>query len=234
MERTNSMIAEAETTSTQKQYQYSGRTLMALREDISPDRFNTYLKHASGAHELAMQLYTWNIALGSAFHGPLQALEVTLRNAVHNQLASRHGDLWFHNPALLKQSQRNSVKRAASELKRQKKQGTAGRMVAELGFGFWAALFAKRYDALLWRTGLHQIFSPQPNRQELFDQLNRLRTLRNRVAHHEPILQRDLQTDYEKLLWILAMLSSQAASWVTHHSRVIEVLATKPHEATRF
>ena len=234
MERTDQMIADAETTSTQKQYQYSSQILMALREDISPDRFNTYLKHASGAHELAMQLYTWNIALGSAFYGPLQALEVTLRNAIHNQMASRHGDLWFNNPALLKQKQRNSVTRAARELREQKKQSTAGRMVAQLSFGFWPALFAKRYDALLWRTDLHQIFSPQPNRQELYNQLNRLRTLRNRIAHHEPILQRDLRTDYEKLLWILEMLSPEAALWVTHHSRVIEVLGAKSHSIARF
>ena len=234
MERTDQMIADAETTSTQKQYQYSGHILMALREDISPDRFNTYLKHASGAHELAMQLYTWNIALGSAFHGPLQALEVTLRNAVHNQLTSRHSDLWFNNPALLKQNQQGSVQRAARELKKQKKQSTAGRMVAELSFGFWVSLFARRYDALLWRTDLHRVFSPQPNRQKLYNQLNRLRTLRNRVAHHEPILQRDLKTDYEKLLWILEMLSPEAASWVTHHSRVNEVLEAKSHSIARF
>ena len=234
MERTEAMITGAETTRIRNHYGYSGQALAVLRTAISPDRFNTYLKRASGAHRPAMQMYTWNIALGSAFHGPLQALEVTLRNATHDQLASRYSDLWFHNPDLLKRNQLNSVRSAASELERQKKQGTAGRIVAELSFGFWVALFAKRYEALLWRTDLNRIFTPRPNRQELYDQLNRLRTLRNRVAHHEPILQRDLQTDYQKLLWILKMLSPEAASWVTHHSRVLEVLETKPHLVTRF
>ena len=234
MERTGTMIAGVETTSPQGHYRYSGQALETLREAISPERFKTYLKRASGAHKYAMQMYTWNIALGSAFHGPLQALEVTLRNAAHGQLVSRYGDLWFYNPNLLKRSQQNSVKRAANELNRQKKQGTAGQVVAELNFGFWVALFAKGYEERLWRPDLHRLFTPQPHRSELYDQLDRLRTLRNRVAHHEPILQRDLRTDHEKVLWILEMLSPETAAWVAHHSRVIEVLETKPHLVTRF
>ncbi|MCY4194177.1 MAG: Abi family protein [bacterium] len=208
--------------------------LAALRENISPNRFNTYLKQSSGAHELAIQLYTWNIALGGALHGPIQALEVTLRNAIHNALASRHGEFWFHNPNLLKGNQRNNVHRVKNKLKTQNKQDTSGQLVAELSFGFWVALFAKRYDDLLWRTDLHHIFPSQVNRQELYEQLDRLRTLRNRITHHEPILQRDLQTDYEKLLWILEMLSPEVASWTSHHSRVLEVIDTDPVKIARF
>ncbi|MCY3967228.1 MAG: hypothetical protein OXF21_01495, partial [bacterium] len=121
MERTNNRITKTKTSSTHEQYKYAGRVLAALRENISPNRFNTYLKQSSGAHELAIQLYTWNIALGGALHGPIQALEVTLRNAIHNALASRHGEFWFHNPNLLKGNQRNNVHRVKNKLKTQNK-----------------------------------------------------------------------------------------------------------------
>ena len=72
-----------------------------------------------------------------------------------------------------------------------------GRVVAELSLGFWVALFARGYEESLWRTALYRCFDPTPARRQLHKQLNRLRRFRNRVAHHEPILSRDLQTDYE-------------------------------------
>ena len=40
--------------------------------------------------EQALRLYLWNVALSSAFYGVLQGLEVTLRKAMHKQLASRY------------------------------------------------------------------------------------------------------------------------------------------------
>lgn len=225
------MIAEIQPRSAPDLYRYDGNTLRALRACISPERFDTYLVLASGDRRRAIQMYLQNAALGAAFHGPLQALEVTLRNAVHNTLADSHGEYWFDNPLLLRAIEQNRVKKATQKIRKQR---TAGRVVAELNLGFWVGLFSKAYDQSLWRSGLHQMFSPQPNRKNLHNQLDRLRTLRNRVVHHEPIMQRDLRTDHEKILWILKMLSPETASWVAHHSRVIEVLETKPHEVTRF
>ena len=176
-------------------------------------------------------MYLQNAALGGAFHGPLQTLEVTLRNAVHNALTDSHGEFWFDSPLLLRGIEQNRVKKASQKIRKQR---TAGRVVAELNLGFWVGLFSKAYDKNLWRSDLHQMFSPQPNRKNLHNQLDRLRTLRNRVVHHEPIMQRDLRTDHEKILWILKMLSPETASWVAHHSRVTEVLKTKPHRIAQF
>ena len=212
-------------------FEYDGTSLTALGGSISAERLRTYLELASGNHSIAMSMYTRNVALGSAFYGPLQTLEVALRNAVNNSLADRHGDFWFNDADLLKHSE---LERAKHATQRVRKQLTAGRVVAELNFGFWVALFAKGYEARLWRTNLHRLFAPQPKRHELHGQLDRLRTLRNRVAHHEPILQRDLQTDYDKIIWILKMLSPTTAAWTKHHSRVPEVLGVNHREVTRF
>ena len=86
----------------------------------------------------------------------------------------------------------------------------------------------------LWCAHLSQEFRPLPNRAELHLQLDRLRTLRNRIAHHEPILQRDLRTDHRRLLRILQMLCPHTANWVAHHSRVPEILAQSSHAIDRF
>ncbi len=239
MERTKKIISETPVGRTSLRFEYDGTSLTALGGSISAERLRTYLELASGNHSIAMRMYTRNVALGSAFYGPLQTLEVALRNAVNNSLADRHGDFWFNDAALLKHSEFERAKHATQRVRKQltagrRKQLTVGRIVAELNFGFWVALFAKGYEARLWRTNLHRLFAPQPKRHELHGQLDRLRTLRNRVAHHEPILQRDLQTDYDKIIWILQMLSPTTAAWTKHHSRVPEILRVNHLQVARF
>jgi len=150
---------------------------------------------------------------------------------IRNTLARNHGEFWFDNPNLLTKDEQASVRRATKEIHKRR---TAGRVVAELNFGFWVGLFSTIHDGDLWRTDLHLVFTPLPERRQLHNQLDRLRTLRNRIAHHEPIFHRDLLTDYQKLMWILEMLSTETAAWTAHHSRLLEVLDTDPAQVARF
>ena len=46
-----------------------------------------------------MRLYRWNTATCAAFYGPLQDIEVALRNAMHRELAACYGKEWYDNPA---------------------------------------------------------------------------------------------------------------------------------------
>ena len=73
--------------------------LDALVASLSPERIATYMAAAGGDREKAMRLYTWNTAVSAAFYGPLQGLEVALRNAMHRSLAARYGPDWYDNPA---------------------------------------------------------------------------------------------------------------------------------------
>ena len=126
------MIAEPQSPNTLDLYKYNGRTLRELRACISPERFGTYLELAEGDRRRAIQMYLRNTALGGALHGPLQALEVTLRNAVHRTLAASCGEFWFDSSLLLRATEQVSVRRANQKLRKQR---TPGRVVAELNFG---------------------------------------------------------------------------------------------------
>ena len=214
-------------------YRYHEGTIRALRDAISEERFGTYLSLAGNDGELALQLYTRNAALGAAFHGPLQALEITLRNAVHDTMTQVYGNCWFDS-APLRDPEQKAVVKATQSLQRENKPQTPGRVIAAVNFGFWVALFAKKYDATLWRTVLHQLFGSSRPRADLHDLLDRLRTLRNRIAHHEPILQRHLRADHDGILWLLNGLSPDTATWVQHHSRVRSTLALSSHRMRRF
>ena len=147
--------------------------------------------------------------------------------------ADTSGVRWFESPQL-DQPQQDAVTNAKGKLGNNTGPHDPGRIVAELSFGFWVALFARRYEEALWRTTLHDCFDPTPARRHLHDRLNSLLALRNRIAHHEPILERNLQAKHDAILWVLGRLSPEMEAWVRHHSRVLEVVAQPAHRIDRF
>lgn len=206
----------------------------ALVASMSAPRFGRYLE-AAGTPERAWRLYAWNTAVSAAFYGPLQTLEITLRNGIDRALSMRYGSRWFDEHRLLRPNDRRTVAEATRQLHDWGKKPTAGRVLANLPFGFWVGLFATGYDGTLWRTDLHAIFPPKVrHRQKLFADLDRLRTLRNRIAHHEPVFQRHLQADYRQILVITGAISAEARAWVEHHSRVPGVLGSTPDQLAAF
>ncbi len=214
-------------------YEYGISARAALRQTISTDRMATYIRLARGSEERALRLYVRNMALASAFLGPIQGLEVTLRNTAHTLLSDQHGDDWYEAVSLTV-GQRQAIDSAKQALRREGKTETPNGIVAATNFGFWVGLFTKRNDSSLWRPVLHRAFNPVPARAGTYDQLDRLRTLRNRIAHHEPIIRRNLRHDHDRILRLLEMLSPEVAKWVRHHSRVPEVLATPLSQLGQF
>ena len=200
--------------------------LAELVRSVSDERFDTY-RRLAGGDQAGWDLYAANVAISGAFYAPLQTLEVTLRNAVDRELSARHPG-WLTGTSVLHGPELRQVADARERLTRQNKPHEHGRLVAELQFGFWTSLFANSYDTDLWRSALHRSFYPRQQRSNVHDMLDRLRTLRNRIAHHEPIVQRRLLDDHQRILDLLSWLSPVAAEWVDARSRVIDLLAVPP------
>lgn len=80
-------------------FSYTDAVIQALETSLSPERMATYVGRAGGDREKAVRLYTWNTAVSAAFYGPLQGLEVALRNAMHRELSVRYGVDWYDNSA---------------------------------------------------------------------------------------------------------------------------------------
>ena len=81
-----------------KPFFYTEETLDELETALSLARLSTYLGAAGGDRERAIRLHAWNTAVGAAFYGPLQGLEVVLRNAMHRRLAEWYGPAWYDHP----------------------------------------------------------------------------------------------------------------------------------------
>ena len=222
-----------------KGFSYTKEILDELVASLSRERLHTYLAAARGDRARAIRLHVWNTAVSAAFYGPLQGLEIALRNAMRRELAERYGPSWYDNPnAGLDKGALDRVTGARSELARAGYGNEASRIVAALPFGFWVSLTGPGgrrasghkadYEMTLWRPAPRRAF---PHREKLTRKqahrpLDDLRILRNRIAHHEPIFARDLARDHERILDVAGWISPGTATWIERHDRVFDLLGS--------
>lgn len=179
-------------------------TIDAVRAALSQARMATY-EAAAGVQTsddpAALMLYAWNAEVSGALLPPLHVCEVVIRNAVADALEALYGPRWpwsltfelslpdpkqGYSPRRDLQSARNAVH-------------TTGKVIPELKFVFWQKMFTGRYDNRIWDRHLLRVM---PNldpsqrvatlRMAIYEDLERVRRLRNRIAHHEPIFTRAL------------------------------------------
>lgn len=215
-------------------WHYDNDSAQALIAAISPERFARY-QAATGSDVEALQLYAWNTAASTSLYPVLQTLEVTLRNAVHTSMTTAVSPNWFDDDSIMRGGEISAVEDARAWLNENAKPPTPGRVVAELPFGYWVTLFSNKYDQSVWRMGLAGLF-PKHLRQRapIHENLDRLRTLRNRIAHHEPIFQRHLDHDLKRIRQIVGCLDAKVLQWLEHHETASTVLAAKPSEVITF
>jgi len=156
---------------------------------------------------------------------------VVVRNAVADALTAVYGARWPWSPVFenslpapsfgynpRRDLQRNRVAHA-----------TAGNVIPELKFVFWQNMFTSRYDGRIWSSHLMGVL---PNldplktvaqlRRELYQDLEHVRLLRNRIAHHEPIFKRHLRDDLEKVAALIRFRCDTTASWMMEAQRVTQ------------
>jgi hypothetical protein len=194
---------------------------------LSLERFARYVDWAGGDQDAALDLYTLNTRLSEALYTPLQALELALRNRVHYVMSVTHGERWFEASGLLQAPhQREQVEAALAELAKVDKDPLPGRVVAALTFSFWTAMVSPVYEGL-WRSTLSAIAAKSDggrlSRKQLSRPLTPIRLLRNRIAHHEPILHWDLRKHHCAMLEVTRWLSPPAAAWAAGIDRFPEV-----------
>jgi hypothetical protein len=96
-------------------------------------------------------------------------------------------------------------------------------------------MFTHRYDVRLWDVHLKRVF-PQHNpakrmieiRGSIYDDLEQIRRLRNRIAHHEPIFARDLIKDFERIRQLVELRDHFVASWMLINQNADSLLAQNP------
>lgn len=214
-----------------------------LTKFFSPSRLAGY-QSVGETFEQGFARYQWNIKLAESLIPALSYLEIGLRNGVDRAIAAAFGKDWLRNPPIRLQLNQFDLEKI-DEQKRdiQKEKGWAAThddLVAKLGFGFWSALFHKRYDPILWQQDgtLIAIFPNMQralrSRKYIAPKLHMIRLIRNRTAHHEPIWNHahpDVQVVHQACLELTHAMSLEAAQELSKIDRFSQVyvagLATK-------
>lgn len=105
---------------------------------------------------------------------------------------------------------------------------TRSRVIAGVSFGFWAGLFSSRYEEL-WRHRLRYGF-PHGSivRKDLTQRMRLLQRFRNRVAHHDCLLNQDIGQRADDMLTITGWIDPDAQRWLREHSCVHALLRARP------
>ncbi|NRP13447.1 MULTISPECIES: hypothetical protein [unclassified Aliiroseovarius] len=214
-------------------YPYDAATIASLKASLSEPRFATYLAKASGNEAFAFALYLYNARLAKSFLFPLSVAEVTLRNTVDGVLLQLFGADW-HRDANFRDTVLTPESLSALDKAMQRARSIErGKVIAELTFDFWSNLFRNEY-AGLWRTKANVAFpglAHGEGRHEIQSLVREINRLRNRVAHHEPILDMNVPDLHSKIIKLVELRSKATADWMRHHSTVSIVMRSRPNLA---
>jgi hypothetical protein len=216
--------------------------LANLHAALSPERMQAYERLAAGAGltgdarlEGALRLYAWDVRLSGAFFEEIAYLEVVLRNAIHYGLSTLHGgDDWFRHRDWFPDRTLEEIEKACERLRQRRKPITPGRVVSELNLGFWKAILGVRHDRLFWhptngpRAWFPGLEDSYHRRGDVADIVTELNLLRNRIAHHQSIIERDHLADHGTIVQLLGWISTDASALVSATGRVPKVVAIRP------
>ncbi|KZE42365.1 hypothetical protein AVW09_10715 [Microbacterium sp. T32] len=210
----------------------------AIRDALSAPRTGTYVAAVGGDTSRAMELYGWNARVSAALMLPAHFAEVVARNAAADVLERVYGPRWPWDSAFVgslpSPGRGGGYNPRRDLLDVRSAQSTTGKVIAELRFVFWQKLFTGRHDVRLWLPHIAAAFplAPAGNaaslRGRIYDDLEALRRLRNRLAHHEPIFTRNLSDDLNRMLDLIGLRSAPTAAWVRAMEDVTATLAERP------
>ena len=172
-----------------------------FEEIISPERMKRYLNACGEDRRKSKVLYRYNLSLSGAMLKIISCFEVALRNMINRTMILSYGEDWLRD-CCLPGGMFDSPKTAGSQKRifetynklKAKGEYTHTHLLSEMKFGIWKYMYTRpQYKA----TGqiLLNVFPLRPKSKPglqignkyIYNELDKVNRLRNRIAHHEPI-----------------------------------------------
>lgn len=173
--------------------------LEVLKSIFSKARIMPYAENGD-ATDTILAKYHSNIILSEAMIPTLHYLEICLRNRIDQILKKYHKANWLISPPnslMISAQDLKKIEDVIFKLKRENRRDPMhDEIVAQMTFGFWAAFFHKKYDPSIWhRKDTFKIIFPhlpraQRKRSYIEIRILKIKEMRNRIAHHEPVWNR--------------------------------------------
>ena len=173
-----------------------------FEEAMSPERMRKYVAACANDTKRAMTLYRYNMKLSQEMFAVISCFEVTLRNKIDKEMRTHFGCDWLRDFILpggrfdtdpRVEGTKKIIKKAYEGLLRSNNY-FHNKLLAEMEFGVWKFMFNNVQYRLTGRCLLN-IFPNKPTSSPqaqydnafVFNALDVVNNMRNRIAHHEPI-----------------------------------------------
>lgn len=197
--------------------------------------------------EAILNRYLFNVEISESFYPVLSALEISLRNRLYNAVANLKGNNWLMNEInqqnILSQNACKILSDAYNKLKLKYDKVSTGAIIAELTFGFWINLCRKSYKNILWdKQGFFESVFPNfdnyfkcstlDKTKVIFPLLKDILRLRNRIFHHEIIInnKNGIENCYSQTKKVLYSLSKDYAQMFENTFRFEDITKQKPRQ----
>ena len=219
-----------------QKFHITPRAAMAIQKALSQARLAEYLHGSHGIHQ-AIELYQWNAEVSAALMVPLHCCEVVLRNGVSEALDQLYGDRWYLSNGFRRSLElpKSGYDPAADLQLVTSRHSAKARIIGALKFVFWETLLTHGHERRLWKPHLHRVF-PNLNpsrtvgehRRRLHADVGAVRRLRNKVAHHEALISRDLRIDLERICGLVGSRCGETEQWLRSFEGVTALLSKRP------
>lgn len=192
----------------------SNEVVTKIEKTLSIPRLSRYENFYKNSYQSytkndVLKLYERNLVISNKFFYLLNYFEIVLRNAVVEAIEiafkCNATNSWHQNTAFIRSLStkgRHSPRSMFDEVQR-KFPYSPSKMIPEFKFVFWQKMLMSNYENRIWKGCLIQVFPniQTESRQTFYDWIDQLRELRNRIAHHEPIIfNRLLEEDLKALM----------------------------------
>ena len=157
----------------------------AKTQFLSTQRLNVYVDFEEYQHNLKNSKESYVL---------LCMLEVSLRNSINHCFLENISTDWLEND-FLNSNSKNKINEVKQRINKNSNTDIHNKIISELSFGFWTALFRKDYAHIMRIKTIKDIFPNLPKASEKFidrdylnKKLNHIRIFRNKVFHYDKII----------------------------------------------
>lgn len=201
------------------------QAVQAVLTDLSAPKLTAYKKLGLQDDWQVIQSYIFLLDLAGQFLVPLQLLEIALRNKMHSAIAKQTKKPDWYLTVPVSNDSKRQVAFALTEAAKDGKT-THDDIVCRLMFGFWVFMAHKDYRPSgigenLWQFIKADVFpGTTQSISSIFDELQAINKIRNRLFHHEPLWKasgrQDMaaavartRTQYQRILKVLGWISPE-------------------------
>jgi len=220
------------------------------------------------------KLYMYNHELSMAIFSDIAFLEVIMRSSMAAQLRSQLGVDWYQSKEHFDDRSMENIEKAIAKSGITKGNFEPlvahGKVVSSFTFGFWVGLLGRGgyqndnvekdiypngrrmfYDEILWKPALANAFpfAPAGHRRSIERHARSVNLMRNRIAHHEPIIfgipqdgaygrngsinRKSVKDSWSDLSALSKYIQVDFAEWLKSNSKVDLLIGNRPvsHEA---